>query len=801
MIKEIPRLPLEGNIDLTYRCNNHCRHCWLSIPADSKEKKKELAFDEIRRIVDEARAMGCRRWNISGGEPLLRPDFPEIFDYLTHKAISYSLNTNGTLITPEIARLLKRKGTKMIALYGATADVYDYITRHPGGFEKLMRGFEYLKEAGTGFIVQLIPMRANYHQWEEMIALAQSLSKHWRCGAPWLYLSYNGSKERNKEIMEQRLSPADVINLDKPDPTYAERMAELGNCLSETADENQKEKTCGDYGKADDRLFAGCIDARRDFHIDPYGMMSWCCFIKDNALRYDLRKGSFADAWDKFIPSCKDKIRGGDEWRKKCGSCESRRDCRWCAVYAYLETGRYSAPIPHLCAVAKEARKFKNDWKKNHRRYFRIAGITVRIESDLDFRKIKFKDELMKFAVEGPGEDNVNFRHHFELPDLKGKNLGRELYRKPPWAISRNKDGTWFYLGISPRKEDDTLHRVAVFSADHRHGTIYNPPRDRDRVLKDGWHSLSHFPTDQIWLGPLLAERNAVLLHSAAAIVNGRGLVFVGHSEAGKSTMMELLKAANRRGKISAEILCDDRNVLRFWQGDAVNLLTSSLKREQTISSSLRGTQILPSPLRRSPANETVSQVGRMSFRSPADPAFAGEPAGSYSARNLKISLVALGTKISPSGRNDMKKHYKTVSNAGGEGQSLPRTRYEKDLPSPLMGEGQGGGDNGQWLVHGTWSHGTTADVSPSSAPIHSIFFLKQDKKNKIEPLTDRKKIWHQLLATLIRPMVTAEWWQKELDVLEQIVNEIPCYIMHFDKTGEIVEKIKVLSSTFNVQS
>ena len=220
MTVKIPRLPLEGNIDLTYRCNNNCLHCWLSLPADSPRKKEELTFDEIRRIVDDARAMGCQRWSISGGEPLLRPDFKEIFDYLTRKAVSYSLNTNGTLITPEIAQLLKRKGTKMIALYGATAEVYDKITHHPGGFEKLMCGFQYLKEAGAGFIVQLIPMRENYHQWNEMIALAKSLSKHYRCGAPWLYLSCDGSKQRNKEILAQRLSPADVIELDKPDMSY-----------------------------------------------------------------------------------------------------------------------------------------------------------------------------------------------------------------------------------------------------------------------------------------------------------------------------------------------------------------------------------------------------------------------------------------------------------------------------------------------------------------------------------------------------------------------------------------------------
>jgi MoaA/NifB/PqqE/SkfB family radical SAM enzyme len=137
----MPRIPLEGKIDLTYRCNNSCRHCWLKLPADASEIKDEMTFDDIRRIVDEARAMGCRRWSISGGEPMLRPDFPEIFEYITNKSIGYTLNTNGTLITKEIARLLTRKGTKMVALYGATAEVYDSVTRHPGGFEKVMQGF------------------------------------------------------------------------------------------------------------------------------------------------------------------------------------------------------------------------------------------------------------------------------------------------------------------------------------------------------------------------------------------------------------------------------------------------------------------------------------------------------------------------------------------------------------------------------------------------------------------------------------------------------------------------------------
>ncbi|MEQ8169096.1 MAG: radical SAM protein, partial [Candidatus Eremiobacterota bacterium] len=102
----MPGLFLEGKIDITYRCNNKCRHCWVNIPPDSEEREKELTFDEIKQIVDEAKAMGCYKWFISGGEPMLREDFPEIFDYITANSMSYSINTNGTLITPEIAGLM-----------------------------------------------------------------------------------------------------------------------------------------------------------------------------------------------------------------------------------------------------------------------------------------------------------------------------------------------------------------------------------------------------------------------------------------------------------------------------------------------------------------------------------------------------------------------------------------------------------------------------------------------------------------------------------------------------------------------
>jgi radical SAM protein with 4Fe4S-binding SPASM domain len=433
------------------------------------------------------------------------------------------------------------------------------------------------------------------------------------------------------------------------------------------------ESDCRGVGAADDRLYYTCIMDKQKFAIDPYGGMTFCGFVKDPSLRFDLKKGTFQQAWDDFLPGLVDKVHGGEEWRNNCGDCENRSVCRSCAAFSYLETGNHFSRVPYLCAVAQESENFKQDWQEKHRRYFMIGGITVRVESDLDLSEAKFKPEFSPFAVGGPGNDNVTLNHIFGIPDISDKDLGPELYHKAPWSISR-KGGTWFYRGISADPTDPELTRLAVFSADYQHGLIYSPYHFEKMVQKEGWHSLSLLPTDQIWLVELLADRNAVLLHSSAVILNRQGLLFVGHSDAGKSTTTMLLKRASQvnPGSLEVEILCDDRNIVRRW----------------------------------------------------------------------------------PDG----------------------------------------------WRVHGTWSHGDVPEVSGAEAPVKAILFLRQDNHNELVRLTDRQEIWKGLLATLIKSMVTAQWWQKEMDVLEKIVDEVPCYVMHFDKSGGIVPELeKLVNSSMSV--
>ena len=563
---EAPRLPLQASIDLTYRCNNACRHCWLWEADTAAERGRELSTEEWRAVVDQARALGTREWAISGGEPLLRADFAEIFEYMTGKATDVLAEHQRHADHARRSRsCCRRKGNKMVAVYGATADVYDRVTRNPGGFEALLQGLAYLKEAGAGFTVQLIPMRDNWDQWEEMVAFAQSWSKHWRVGAPWLFKSACGDARRNAEIERQRLDPADVVELDQPDVAYEER--EAGEAAARRP---RLARGAAPAAPGDDRLYAACIEARRDFHVDPYGGMSFCCFVKDPALRYDLRRGDAAGiaagavqaAWDEFIPSLADVVRGGREYLEGCAACELRDDCRWCDVYGYLEHGRHGAKVEYLCAVARENREFKESWVRDHRRYYEIAGMTVQVESDLPITDTTFDEKFASFACDGPGADTV-----VDPPPLRPARPGRRgawgRGVPQPALGDLRAAGARGSTRASRRDADDpTLHRVAVFSADHTRGELYNA-EGSERVWRDGGlGSLTMFPSDQILLARLLADREGCFLHSGGLLIDGQGFLFVGHSDAGKSTTMELVR---RELGERAEILCDDRNIVRRW--------------------------------------------------------------------------------------------------------------------------------------------------------------------------------------------------------------------------------------------
>ena len=475
---------------------------------------------------------------------MLRPDFPDIFDYIIMHSASYSINTNGTLITPGIATQMRRKGSKMIALYGATAEIHDYITRNLGSFEATKQGMAYLREAGAGFGVQLVLMKENYRQFQNMIDFAKSFTPYWRIGASWLFFSANGDIEKNKEIMQQRLTPVRAAELDRPDLAHEDSM---------TKERNYQEHRY----ESDDQLFLSCILKRHEFHIDPFGGMTFCSFIKDPTLRYDLRKGDFTECWERFIPSLADQVRGGKEYKENCGSCTRRQHCWWCPAYAYLEHRCFSAKIEYLCAVADANSKFKAKWKARHQRCYKIADIPIQVNSDIAIKEGTFAGKFKPFEAKGPTRDQISLWHHFSLPDLRRICQGKEVYRRPPWAVLKYKD-SWIYIKAERGIKQSSPKIVAVFNNNHTRADIYFP--DEDAFIKGGVSSLTFPHSDHLVIARIIADRHGGLFHSSGMIMSMNGLLIIGESIHRRSELLRTLSG-------SAKILCDEGIIVQSHKG------------------------------------------------------------------------------------------------------------------------------------------------------------------------------------------------------------------------------------------
>lgn len=188
-------------------------------------------------------------------------------------------------------------------------------------------------------------------------------------------------------------------------------------------------------------------------------------------------------------------------------------------------------------------------------RFYEIGGMTIRVESDLPFRDGTFQPKFKVFETTAPGPDVITIRHHYELPPWTEDDLGRLVYKKAPWAIYDRGDA-WIYGGILPPPRDKGFYQIIVFSRDHSFSDVYN--KDARAFRRGGLHSLTFFPTDQILMARLLADRQGCFIHSGGVSMDGRGFLFIGHSEAGKSTMVTMLRSL-------AEILCDDRVIVRKW--------------------------------------------------------------------------------------------------------------------------------------------------------------------------------------------------------------------------------------------
>lgn len=336
------RIPLSVSIEFTRRCNLSCVHCYCDDRdgnLDGTDKREEMSTGQLRKVLDEIAEAGCLFLCVSGGEPLSRPDFPELYRYAKEKGFYVSIFTNATLIDDEIIDLFRELPPYFvdISVYGATPDTYERVAGVKGSFQRCMDGITRLRDAGIPYKLKTMLLTLNQHEIEEIEEIARKDDVYFRMD-PAVNACLNGSCAP----LKYRVPADDAIDIELASD---ERSALWHKCYKLRTPLNDKT-----------RLYA-CGAGVSGFHVDPYGMLTSC--VIGTEFQYDLKTEPLAEGWDLLGKWIKGKAVPDSH---ECNNCEKRFFCTWCPAFSQLENIDSSAPCEYLCklAEARRARLLRN---------------------------------------------------------------------------------------------------------------------------------------------------------------------------------------------------------------------------------------------------------------------------------------------------------------------------------------------------------------------------------------------------------------------------------------------------------
>ena len=353
--------PFQVVWDVTYACNLHCKHCYATA---GKKWKDELTTEQAKHAIDVFDRAGVTILAFSGGEPLVRPDIMELARYAADKGMYIAMATNGTLITKEKAKEMKKAGVQFvqISLDGVDAKTHDIFRGINGAFDKTVEGIK--NSVARGFFVEISTTvtKYNYKQLPDIIDFGEKL------GANWL-MAYNFVPTgRGKEIFKTDLTPDEreetlkmlwnelkkgrEINVLSTAPQFA-RVA-----LQQEKEEEEKIVPTHFYNpKLADQLIdlaefiGGCGAGRFYMAMRANGDLQPCVFFPLKV--GNILEDDFEELWkhNKVFQELRDK-----DILHGCNTCDYRYYCGGCRARAYAYTEDYLAPDPG-CINNKEGYK------------------------------------------------------------------------------------------------------------------------------------------------------------------------------------------------------------------------------------------------------------------------------------------------------------------------------------------------------------------------------------------------------------------------------------------------------------
>ena len=327
--------PISALIELTYRCNQNCRHCYIP-PGESHPKsspgKNELKLKDWDKIFDQLARSGTLFLTFTGGEPLLYPNFLELLGIARGQRFAFRVFTNGTLITRETVKKLAHLNPfeVEISVYATDPEIHDRVTGMKGSFELTWNAIRMLKNEGIKVNLKTPVMTLNQKEVKPLRDLARDLKV-------LIQFSYV-------------LSPRDDGD---PAPLKLQlKTREIRAGLSRESDsESCPDLTPNPERKPGDPI---CSAGRSSLAISPEGKVYPCVQIRREA--GDLRKKNFAEIW-KNSPVLRE-IRQMTMARvPECLSCGDLGFCSLCPGMSLTLSGKVSKPYHPSCELARARAK------------------------------------------------------------------------------------------------------------------------------------------------------------------------------------------------------------------------------------------------------------------------------------------------------------------------------------------------------------------------------------------------------------------------------------------------------------
>jgi radical SAM protein with 4Fe4S-binding SPASM domain len=344
------------DVELTERCDNECIHCSVALArGDRGARARELGAERWKAVLEQAADLGCPEVRFTGGEPLLRRDFEELYLHARRLGMAVRLSTNargfgrgngrGGGRGARLAALLARTpplAPVEVTAYGMHAASYEAVTRAPGSFAQYRRGLERLLGHGVEVQVKgvvLPPTRAELAEFEAWAAqLAAPPRRAATAPEVLLQLDLRARRDdaaRNDEIRRLRLPPEEVARLlaREPEAFRAARASFAARFL----------------GPPGPVLFR-CGVGRR-LAVDPYGGAHPCLGLHAPLTTVDLTAAGGAAAALERLAALGDLEAEDPEYLRRCARCFLHGLCEQCPSASWSEHGTLDTPVEYHCEV------------------------------------------------------------------------------------------------------------------------------------------------------------------------------------------------------------------------------------------------------------------------------------------------------------------------------------------------------------------------------------------------------------------------------------------------------------------